>query len=109
MQFYDSITGKELFRAPISRNFEQFLSEGREQGYLSFRDNEVNWKNVRILQNGTLASIDGTFLGVVSPLKDGNRYAVNLSAVAGNPPEAPSPSLEDKSAKETEATTKLAE
>ena len=55
-----------------------------ELGYLSFRESEVNWHNVRVLENGYLVSVDGTFLGVVAPDKMGNRYAINLSAVSGN-------------------------
>lgn len=82
--FYDSATGKLLFKAPINRDTDVFIKESEELGFLSFRDAEVNWENVRILENGYIASVDGTFLGVIAPDKLGNRYAVNLSAVSGN-------------------------
>ena len=52
-------------------------------GYLSFRESEVNWDNVRVLVNGNLVTVEGTYLGRVEPDAEGNRYAVNLAAVAG--------------------------
>jgi len=83
LMFFDSVTSKKLFRAPIGRSFESFLTECKKLGYISFRDNEVMWENVRVLVNGNVVSVDGTFLGRVAPDKDGNRYAINLSAIAG--------------------------
>ena len=33
--------------------------------------------------NGNVVSVDGTFLGRADPTKQGNRYIINLSSVAG--------------------------
>ena len=81
--FFDSVKGKKLFKVPVSRDIDAFLAESKELGYLSFRDGEVNWDNVRLLVDGNLVTTDGVFLGRSEPDKDGNRYAVNLAAVAG--------------------------
>lgn len=77
------MTSKRLFKAPIGRTYTTFLDESQKLGYLSFREKEVNWENVRVLVNGNVVSVDGTFLGRVAPDEEGNRYAINLSAVAG--------------------------
>jgi hypothetical protein len=61
--FYDSNTGKPLFKAPKGRSWEQFLEESRSHGWPSFRDSEVNWEYVRVLSNGETVSVDGTHLG----------------------------------------------
>ena len=61
--FYDSNTGKPLFKAPKERSWAQFLKESRNHGWPSFRDDEVNWDNVRVLSNGETVSVDGTHLG----------------------------------------------
>ena len=63
-----------------------FLKESEQLGYLSFRDSEVNWTNVKILENGNVVSVDGTFLGIVAPDMMGNRYAINLATVSGMDP-----------------------
>lgn len=83
LMLFDSVTSKKLFKVPQARSFESFLNESKNLGYLSVRDNEVMWENVRVLVNGNVVSVDGTFLGRVAPDKDGNRYAINLSAVSG--------------------------
>ena len=36
--FYDSVTGKPLFVAPINRSAEDFLRESEVHGWPSFRD-----------------------------------------------------------------------
>ena len=62
--FYDSVTGKPLFVAPIDRSPEQFIQESKVHGWPSFRDQEVVWENVRVLKNsGETVSVDGTHLG----------------------------------------------
>jgi len=63
-KYYDSVTGIHLFTAPKGRSVIQFMDEALEYGYPCFRDNEVEWENVRCLRNGLVVSIDGTFLGV---------------------------------------------
>lgn len=50
--YYDSNTGKPLFKAPIGRSFGAFLEESRHHGWPSFRDQEVNWEFVRVLPDG---------------------------------------------------------
>jgi hypothetical protein len=59
--FYDSVTGKPLFVAPLNRSPEEFLRESEIHGWPSFRDEEVVWENVRVLKNsGETVSVDGT-------------------------------------------------
>ncbi|KAI2503287.1 hypothetical protein MHU86_11117 [Fragilaria crotonensis] len=60
---YDSNTGKALFQAPHGRSLDDFLTESRNYGWLSFRDDEVIWPNVKLMDNGEVVSIDGTHLG----------------------------------------------
>lgn len=40
-EFYDSVTGKLLFTAPLGRSFEEWKQESLKHGWPSFRDNEV--------------------------------------------------------------------
>eukprot|EP00640_Fibrocapsa_japonica_P007488 CAMPEP_0113943632 /NCGR_PEP_ID=MMETSP1339-20121228/26938_1 /TAXON_ID=94617 /ORGANISM="Fibrocapsa japonica" /LENGTH=192 /DNA_ID=CAMNT_0000948567 /DNA_START=90 /DNA_END=668 /DNA_ORIENTATION=- /assembly_acc=CAM_ASM_000762 len=83
--FYDAITGKELFYAPRGRSFEEFVAESKSHGWPSFRDEELNTDNVRVLPNGETVSVDGTHLGHNLPDGKGNRYCINLACVAGRP------------------------
>lgn len=86
LTFYDSVTGKPLFVAPLNRSPEEFIRESEVHGWPSFRDNEVVWENVRVLKNsGETVSVDGTHLGHNLPDKRGNRYCINLVSVAGKP------------------------
>ena len=82
--YYDSITGKSLFKAPIGRSISELLVESEAHGWPSFRDQEVDWTNVRVLPNGEVISVDGTHLGHNLPDKNGNRYCINLVCIAGN-------------------------
>jgi hypothetical protein len=52
-----------LFSAPVGREMDEFIEESRQHGWPSFRDNEVNWSNVRVLADGETVSLDGTHLG----------------------------------------------
>ena len=81
--YYDPVTGRPLFRAPVGRSRESFLAESKAHGWPSFRDAEVYWDNVRVLANGETVSIDGTHLGHNLPDDAGNRYSINLVSVAG--------------------------
>lgn len=83
--YYDSVTGALLFTAPRTRNFEDFFKESKTHGWPSFRDSEVDWTNVRVLDNGEVISKSGTHLGHNLPDKRGNRYCINLVSVAGRP------------------------
>ncbi len=84
--FYDSVTGKPLFKAPINRSVDDFINESEVHGWPSFRDDEVVWENVRVLKSsGETVSTSGTHLGHNLPDKRGNRYCINLVSVAGNP------------------------
>ena len=84
MNYYDSVTGKALFRAPVGRSYADFIQESEAHGWPSFRDNEVDWDNVRVLANGETVSIDGTHLGHNLPDSKGNRYCINLVSIAGH-------------------------
>lgn len=84
--FYDSVTGKPLFVAPMNRSAEDFLKESRKHGWPSFRDDEVVWENVRVLRSsGETVSVDGSHLGHNLPDGKGNRYCINLVSIAGKP------------------------
>lgn len=83
--FYDSVTGKPLFRAPIGRSAKAFLVESMVHGWPSFRDEEVVWDNMRVLRDGEAVSVDGTHLGHNLPDRKGNRYCINLVSVSGQP------------------------
>jgi len=85
--YFDSVTGKPLFKAPVGRSFADFEKESRAHGWPSFRDDEVNWDYVRVLPNGEAVSVDGTHLGHNLPDGKGNRYCINLVSVAGRRPE----------------------
>ena len=87
VEFYDSVTGKLLFTAPVGRSMEEFLLESQKHGWPSFRDEETNWDNVRVLKNGECVSVTGTHLGHNLPDRSGNRYCINLVSVAGQPQE----------------------
>ena len=58
--YYDSVTGKPLFRAPIGRSMDEFLAESNVHGWPSFRDQEVVWENARVLRDGETVSTTGT-------------------------------------------------
>jgi len=61
--FYDSNTGIPLFSVPRGRSMEDFLLESQAHGWLSFRDEEVEWSNIHILPDGEAVSVAGTHLG----------------------------------------------
>jgi len=83
-KYYDAVTGKHLFTAPVGRDMESYLNESASHGWPSFRDEEVNWENVRCLANGECVSLSGTHLGHNLPDGTGNRYCINLVCVAGD-------------------------
>jgi peptide methionine sulfoxide reductase MsrB len=83
--FYDSNTGKPVFTAPKDRTWDDWIKESSSHGWPSFRDNEVNWDQVRILPNGETVSLDGTHLGHNLPDRKGNRFCINLVSIAGRP------------------------
>lgn len=87
IKFYDSVTGKHLFTAPVGRTMEDFVKESLSHGWPSFRDQEVNWDYVRCLKDGECISSTGTHLGHNLPDGSGNRYCINLVSVAGQPVE----------------------
>jgi len=62
-EYYDSVTGKLLFTAPVGRSMDEFIKESQSHGWPSFRDEEVNWEYVRCLSNGECVSTSGTHLG----------------------------------------------
>ena len=81
--FYDSVTGKKLFQAPIGRTWEEFEKESLAHGWPSFRDAEVITNDVRVLEDGEVVSLDGTHLGHNLPDSNGNRYCINIVSIAG--------------------------
>ena len=83
--FFDSVSGDLLFVAPRNRSVADFLAESRSHGWPSFRDEEVNWSFVRVLDDGECVSVSGTHLGHNLPDKKGNRYCINLVSVCANP------------------------
>lgn len=84
--FYDSVSGKPLFKAPVDRSVDEFIAESKVHGWPSFRDNEVVWDSVRVLKSsGETVSTIGTHLGHNLPDGKGNRYCINLVSISGNP------------------------
>ncbi len=83
LTFYDSVTGKPLFKAPTGRTADEFIDESEKHGWPSFRDQEVVWDNVRVLDGGETVSTDGNHLGHNLPDRKGNRYCINLVTIAG--------------------------
>ena len=84
--FYDSVSGKPLFKAPVNRSVDEFINESKVHGWPSFRDQEVVWDDVRVLKSsGETVSTIGTHLGHNIPDGTGNRYCINLVSIAGNP------------------------
>jgi peptide methionine sulfoxide reductase MsrB len=81
--FYDSNTGLTLFQAPVNRTWREFWEESHQHGWPSFRDEDVNWEQVRCLEGGEVVSLAGTHLGHNLPDKKGNRYCINLVSIAG--------------------------
>lgn len=98
ISFYDPVSGKKLFTAPVGRSSKKFLQESEDHGWPSFRDNEVDWDNVRVLKDGETVSVDGVHLGHNIPDGKGNRYCINLVSVSGNP-------LSDSTAKPAKTST----
>ena len=87
--FYDSNTGKPLFHVggAHGRSWEAFWEESAAHGWPSFRDGEVEWAHVRVLDDGEVVSTAGTHLGHNLPDLEGNRFCINLVCVAGSPDE----------------------
>jgi hypothetical protein len=85
ISFFDSVTGKELFRAPVDRTMKDWIDESMSHGWPSFRDSEVVWDDVRCLKDGETVSLTGTHLGHNLPDSRGNRYCINIVSIAGNP------------------------
>ena len=83
--FHDTVTGKPLFVAPRGRNMDEFLSESLRHGWPSFRQAEVVWENVRVLEDLEVVSADGTHLGHDIPDSSGPRYCINLASISGLP------------------------
>ena len=93
--FYDSVNGREVFKIkqggwPGVRSHEDFIAESKFYGWLSFRDDEVNWAWVRVIEDGNCGEVvtrEGTHLGHNMPEyvdgKSYNRYNINLACVAG--------------------------
>jgi len=65
--------------------FEDFEKESNSHGWPLFRDEEVDWDDVRCLPNGKAVTLVGTHLGHNLPDSSGNRYCINLVSVAGRP------------------------
>jgi peptide methionine sulfoxide reductase MsrB len=86
--FYDSVCGAPLFRAPVGRTAEDFRADTTEHGWPSFRPEEVVQQNVVTnTTTGLVYSTCGTHLGSYLPDERGPRWCMDLSCIAGNPPE----------------------
>jgi len=86
--FYDSVCGLPLFRAPMGRSLAAFKRDTDEHGWPSFRKKEVvDPANFRVDQaTGFVFSKCGTHLGSYLPDERGDRYCLDISCIAGNPP-----------------------
>ena len=83
--FYDSVTARPLFVAPVGRSYEDFITESKAHGWPSFRDAELVRENVFIFDedNAEIVSLNGTHLGHNLPDEEGNRYCINLVCISG--------------------------
>ena len=100
--FYDSVSSLPLFVAPMERTVEDFLSESLRHGWPSFRQSEVCWSNVRVIDSTEVVSTSGTHLGHVFHDDQGARFCINLCSVAGQPGEAPSGGVQQDEDEEEE-------
>ena len=84
--FYDSVTSRPLFVAPINRTMASFINESILHGWPSFRDEELLTEGLRVLpgSGGEVVSVDGIHLGHNLP-DARNRYCINLVSIAGKP------------------------
>ena len=83
--YYDSVSGKPLFVAPVGRSIDDFLSESLRHGWPSFRPAELIAENVIIHLGGRMSSTCGTHLGHNLPDFSGDRYCIDLVCIAGHP------------------------
>ena len=66
------------------RSYAEFWVESQEHGWPSFRDDEVVWDNVRVIEDtGETVTLGGVHLGHCIPDDEGNRYSINLLSIAG--------------------------
>jgi len=103
--FYDSVSGHPCFVAPKGRSMDDFLSESLRHGWPSFRQEEVCWDHVRILEGLEVVSTSGTHLGHEIPDSQGPRFCINLSSVAGMPGSAASDRMDDSDGAADEASS----
>jgi hypothetical protein len=83
---HGTFTGKALFVAPIGRSAKSLVKQSEVHGWLSCRDEEVVWDDVKVTRNpGETASVDGSHLGHNLPDQKGNRCWINLVCIAGQP------------------------
>jgi hypothetical protein len=85
--FYDSVCGIPLFRAPVNRTIDEFKADTDEHGWPSFRAAEVVEGHVNFDKDGFVYSSCGTHLGSYLPDDKGPRWCMDLSCIAGNPPD----------------------
>ena len=83
--YYDSVSGAPLFVAPRGRTVDDFLGESLRHGWPSFRQEEVVWEHVRVLDGSEVVSATGTHLGHLMPDEKGARFCINLCSIAGQP------------------------
>lgn len=80
-----------MITAPRFRGQRDVLWESEEDGWPSFRYEEIEWKsgnevNVFIMpETGEMVSKDGTHLGFREFDSKGSRYRINLASIAGWP------------------------
>jgi hypothetical protein len=73
--------------APVGRKMSEFLMESQKYGWPSFRDDEINWDNVAVIEETReIVTLDGVHLGHYCTDEEGNRYNINLSCISGKPP-----------------------
>jgi len=81
---YDSTCGLSLFEAPLGRTFQEWEDECEIYGDLRFKEDEVVWDNVELLNSGVLVSICGTRLGESVSLGT-SPYSVDIACISGMP------------------------
>jgi len=85
--FYDSVCGLPVFRAPVGRSIKEFEADTKEHGWPSFRTAEIVKENIMTNHtSGYVTSKCGTHLGSYLPDKQGPRWCIDLSCIAGKKP-----------------------
>lgn len=86
--FFDSVCGLPVFKAPVGRSFDSWMSDTEAHGWPSFNSQELivenTYKNLSSTGIELVYSSCGTYLGGNEGDGNGNdRYCIDLSCISG--------------------------